>query len=121
MGENRAPDWRRMAAAARRRRAELGLRQEDVRDRMDAPIGIETIRRVEAGDQGGYRLTTLAAISRALEWPADMLERIAHGDTPGTDVDDRLSGLEARTAALEERFQELLRLVDERRRRRGQR
>lgn len=99
-----------MGAAVKRRRAELGLRQGDVIERMDPPVGIETLRRVEAGDQPNYRLTTLAAVARALDWQADVLERIAHGEDPPDDEVDpsRLEEIDLRLTRLEGQVDELL-------------
>lgn len=92
-----------MGTAAKRRRAELGLTQAELLDRMEPPLGIETLRRVEAGDQPNYRLTTLAAVSRALGWPANALEQIAHGENPPADELDprRLDQIEERLNRLE--------------------
>jgi transcriptional regulator with XRE-family HTH domain len=103
-----------MGSAVKRRRAALGLRQGDVIERMDPPVGIETLRRVEAGDQPNYRLTTLAAVARALNWPADMLERIAHGDDPPDEEIDpaRLDELDARLSRVEDRLVEILALLE---------
>lgn len=102
-----------MGDAAKRRRAALGLRQGDVIERMDPPVGIETLRRVEAGDQPNYRLTTLAAVARALDWPTDALERIAHGEDPPEDVDSaRLDELDARLSRVEDRLVEILALLE---------
>ncbi len=97
---SKEPDWLKMAEAVRNRRGELGLTQDEVVERMDPPIGIQTYRRVEAGDQPNYRPTTLAAVARALDWPSDMLTRLATGRSGKataahlTEIDRRLDSLE---------------------------
>lgn len=84
MAKERRPDWKRMGAAARRRRGELGFRQVDV---AREGLSVETIRRIEAGDQATYRTSTLAAYASRLGWPPDALETIARGGDPPTPVD----------------------------------
>lgn len=102
------PDWKAAADAAVARRAELGLTQEEVVARMgEGAVHIESLRRFERAERDVYRSTTLAAISKALDWPADTLRRIAHGEmettAPGdlATVNQRLDQLEAAMAALE--------------------
>lgn len=96
-----------MADAARQRRAELGWRQDDVVANVppDRAISIETVRRIEAGDQGSYRPNTLAAYSLAVNWPATRLWDIAHGRKASTDA---LTRLEERVGALEETVDSIL-------------
>lgn len=115
-----APNWKRMASAARRRRAELGLLQKDMPLRTQPRIGIETIRRIEAGDQDNYRATTLAAYSVALDWPPEKLEEIARDETWGwstampqvvRQIAERVGELEDRMLTQEEQVREILALL----------
>lgn len=76
MAAPRKPDWKAVGNAVIRRRAELGLKQEDVIARIDPPISVDTLRKVEGGGRTP-RLTTLAMISKALDWPHDALDRIS--------------------------------------------
>lgn len=101
-----------MGEEVKRRRGELRLGQKDLLARMDPPLGIETVRRVEAGDQRNYRLTTLAAVSVALDWPPDALERIAYGEDPPAGA-SRLDNLEARLADVELKVDEILVLLED--------
>lgn len=100
----RKPNWRRMGQQAELRRAELGLTQDELIEQMSEHqrIGIETLRRVEAGDQQSYRSTTLAALSIALGWEADRLWHIAHNAQPAGD-DARFTAIENRLARIEEK------------------
>lgn len=101
MATARKPDWKAVGAAVVRRRAELGLRQEDVVARIVPPISIDTLRKIEGG-QRAPRLTTLALVSRALDWPHDALDRISRhlppDDAPPVaeldQIKDRLDRLE---------------------------
>lgn len=74
-------DWKAASDAAGARRAELGLTQEQVIERMDPAfaINIDAYRRFERNEQSSYRRTTLAAISVALGWESDTLYGVAHG------------------------------------------
>lgn len=73
-------DWKAAGDAAAARRAELGITQETVIERMgDEGVSVETYRQFEAGVPKRYRRTTLAAASKALGWPADQLYSIAAG------------------------------------------
>lgn len=109
------PNWARMADAARNRRAELGWRQDDVVDHADPDhgISIDTVRRVEAGDQISYRRQTLAAYSKAVAWPPSALWDIAHGADPPGATADELAEFRRRLDAIEAQVDEILRALRE--------
>lgn len=111
MGQKKKPDWRRMGEAARQRRAILGLTQQELVGQIDPPLNIDTVVKVEGGKRPNYRLTTLAAISRALDWPSDALWRIAQGE----DVfgPEREAAIEERVTRLESAFGRLIETVDQ--------
>lgn len=98
------PDWTRMGQAAKRRRGELGVTQEQL---VRPGLAIQTIRQIEKGKPDGvaFRPNTLATMSAALRWPADALERIAQGEAPPTPVPveltDRVDALEANVRAIQ--------------------
>lgn len=109
------PDWERMGQAAKRRRGELGLTQEQL---VRQGLAIQTIRQIEKGKPDGvaFRPNTLATMSAALRWPADALERIASGGEPPApvplEVTDRLDALEADVRSLRDgqaEFESMLR------------
>lgn len=94
-------DWKRMGAAVRARREALRLTQDQAAAR--ASVGVTTWRQVELGNQQRYRGLTLAAVSQALDWPADACARIAEGEDvdqlmdeqPGDDAGESPSGVPA--------------------------
>lgn len=97
------PDWTKAAEAAKERRAELGITQDEVVGRMpvDVRIDVETYRRFERHEKKSYRRTTLALISQALDWPPDTLWNVAFGGatpTPNPEMDE----LRERVRRLEE-------------------
>jgi transcriptional regulator with XRE-family HTH domain len=98
-----------MAETAKLRRAELGLTQEQLIERMpeDRRIGVETLRRVEAGDQEGYRPGTLTLLSIALEQEPRWLWDIAHG-AASPELAKRVDDLDVRLSHLEESVDSLL-------------
>lgn len=102
-----ALNWAAVSEAVRARRAQLGLTQQEVIDRMDeARCEIEALRRVERNDQPSYRRGTLAAISTALGWPAAALWDIACGkpapasEEAATEMLSRIERLEAQVDRL---------------------
>lgn len=99
------PDWAAATAAAGQRRAELGLSQAEVVARMPdgASIDVETYRRFERNEKGGYRRTTLALISQALGWPPQTLWNVAHGIS-ATEHWVELDQIKERLARLEQAF-----------------
>lgn len=69
--------WERAARAVRRRRAELGLRQDDVA--AAGRVSISTVSGIERAARANYRMSKLAAVSRGLQWPPDAIEGIVTG------------------------------------------
>lgn len=109
------PDWKRMGQAAKQRRGELHLRQDEL---VQPGLSIQTVRLIEKGepDSKGFRPNTLATMSSALQWPRDALERIANGEpapeSRGVDLEQRMDAVEADLKELRsdvEEFRELLR------------
>lgn len=99
-----------MGQAAKLRRGALGLTQEELIEKMPEHqrIGIETLRRVEAGSRSTYHPGTLAAVSVALDWPADALWNEAHGEENAGAVHARLDEIDTRLSRVEETVDELL-------------
>ncbi|MCC5953442.1 MAG: helix-turn-helix transcriptional regulator [Acidimicrobiia bacterium] len=86
------------------RRTELGFTQRKVVDRVADQLGTEAIseptyRAVETGRTNASALT-LSAVSRALDWPPDALERIRDGAPPPNAADAASAGDEIQIAAL---------------------
>src|SRR3954466_15674345 len=73
-------DWQRLAQYAMRRRAELGLTQVEVAQR--GPLSLDRVQSLEGAKRDKYRLGTLLALERALEWEADSIEAILAGGVP---------------------------------------
>lgn len=95
-------DFGRAAAAALARRTELGLTQLAVGERLsaaDASVNVDTYRRFERHNHTSYRRTTLAAISRALEWPPSALYDIACGKEAPAEP-DRLDAITAEVSRI---------------------
>jgi len=74
-------DWKRLAAYATRRRAELGLTQIEVAQR--GPLSLDRVQSIEGAKRSSYRLATLLALERALEWERGSVERVLAGGEPG--------------------------------------
>lgn len=72
--------WRRLADTVVRRRAELNLTQADVAQR--GQISIDRVQNIEGAKRTTYRLGTLAALERALEWAPGSVQAILDGDDP---------------------------------------
>lgn len=77
-----AKDWRRLADLAARRRAELRLTQADVAQR--GPLSLDRVQAIEGAKKKSYRLSTLAALERALEWAPGSVDSILVGGEPLT-------------------------------------
>ncbi len=75
-------DWQRLAQYAMRRRAELGLTQLEVAQR--GPLSLDRVQSVEGAKRDKYRLGTLLALERALQWEAGSVEAILAGGVPAT-------------------------------------
>lgn len=64
----------------KRRMTALALKQKRLADQSG--VSVITLRELQTGVVRDRQPSTLAAISRALQWPADALERIAEGEDP---------------------------------------
>lgn len=73
-------DWQRLAQYAMRRRAELGLTQLEVAQR--GPLSLDRVQSVEGAKRDKYRLGTLLAIERSLQWEAGSVEAVLAGGMP---------------------------------------
>lgn len=74
-------DWQALARASVRRRAELGLTQEQAGQQNDE-ISSATIRIIEAAGKDSYSARTLIGLAKALRWPLDGPELILQGTDP---------------------------------------
>lgn len=104
-------DWQRVALAVKRRRIQRGFRtQKDALAEPGAP-GSTVWSQLERGELTSPRATTLAAVEKILDWPFGALEMIARGGDPPqdtrTDIDERVSRLEAKMTELIDEVQEL--------------
>lgn len=97
-----------IAEAIDRRRRELRLTLTEVRDR--AGISQSQVSLMANAKGTGYRAETLAAVSQALSWPSDMLQRIGEGETYPDDLseDDKFEVIIQRLARTEENFSQRL-------------
>jgi hypothetical protein len=83
--EVRVEDWDAVAAAINARMRELRMTQMEVAAKSS--VSIATIRELQHNTAPRRRNPrTLAAISTALRWPSDHLERVGRGDATGEDV-----------------------------------
>lgn len=73
-------DWRRLAEQAAHRRAELDLTQMEVAQR--GPLSLDRVQAIEGAKSAKYRLGTLLALERALEWAPGSVEQILRGGDP---------------------------------------
>lgn len=80
-------NWKLLAEHAARRRAELGLSQVDVAQR--GPLSLDRVQSIEGAKRKGYRLGTLLALERALNWGAGSVEAILAGGEPNTHTPPR--------------------------------
>lgn len=102
-------NWKAAGDAAAARRAELGFTQEQVVERMGTEgVAVETYRQFEKGVPKAYRRTTLAAASKALDWPADRLYTIAAGTPP---THEEVNELRAEIGDLRQQMQDLRDMV----------
>lgn len=101
-GRHPAPlaDWRGLAAALNARMTDRRIGQQELADR--AGVSVATLRILQHG--GGERRVqnaTLAAVSRALGWPADYLLSVllrrplpdAEDDPPGSTAPDMFAAI----------------------------
>jgi transcriptional regulator with XRE-family HTH domain len=74
-------DWDAVAAAIQNRLAETRMTQMDAASR--ARLSLTTVRELQHNiNPRRRRPQTLAAVSQALGWPPDYLQRVLHGDRP---------------------------------------
>jgi transcriptional regulator with XRE-family HTH domain len=80
-------DWDAVAEAIRNRLAETRMTQMDVASR--ARLSLTTIRELQHNlNPRRRRPQTLAAVSEALGWPPDYLDRVLRGDRPEPHADE---------------------------------
>jgi hypothetical protein len=83
----RASGWDCVAEAMRSRMAETRMTQMDVASR--ARLSLTTIRELQHNlNPRRRRPQTLAAVSEALGWPPDYLDRVLRGDRPEPHEDE---------------------------------
>src|SRR5437868_5535395 len=73
-------DWEYLGWAVRTRRLLLGLSQADVMA-AGGPSD-QTLRKLERGEPGIYRVRTMAALERVLKWAPGAIEAILKGGQP---------------------------------------
>lgn len=95
-------DWERVGYYVALRRGELGYkRQENAAEA--AEIGVTKWRQIEKGEGAISRPVIVSAVARALEWPVDMLRRIANGEDPplgDTSLKPRVDAIEKELAEI---------------------
>lgn len=80
-------DWDAVAQAISARLTDTRMTQMDVASR--AQVSLTTLRELQHNlNPRRRRPQTLTAISQALGWPADHLDRILHGDRPQSPADE---------------------------------
>jgi hypothetical protein len=103
-------DWAAVADAIKQRMAEIGLRQCELIDRSNvSPAVVREIQNNVVARKRGNR--TLHAISVALDWHPDHLAAVLDGQVPPrldesgrTEILTRLSAIERRLRAIDQRF-----------------
>lgn len=73
-------DWRRLADYVVRRRAQLGLTQSQLA--QAGPLSIDRVQSVEGAKRESYRISTLVALERALQWEPGSIDLILAGGSP---------------------------------------
>jgi transcriptional regulator with XRE-family HTH domain len=98
-------EWKRVAAAVRARRHELGINQASV-----AGVSASTWSKLENARQSSYKPFVLARVEQALHWSAGTIQAIRDGaadsDRTGSE------GSSSRLDAIERRLEELERIVE---------
>ncbi len=111
--------WLAVADAIKERRDEIGITQLEGVARAGGHVGASTWSHLERGDKNSYERAKLRAVSRALGWSADSIERVIAGQLPvETTETGQEQELVARLYRVEETLRELLRrfqLLEERR------
>lgn len=111
-------DWQAVAAALNERMAALRIGQQELAQRSG--VSVSTLRQVQHGAGRRVQNKTLAAISRALDWPEDHLTGVllragqhpAAGEPGGDDrVMSALHAIEQRLREVSDRLGELERAV----------
>jgi transcriptional regulator with XRE-family HTH domain len=111
--------WEAVAEAIKDRRDELGMTQAEGVIRAGGHVGSSTWSLLERGQKTSYERGKLRAVSRALGWSFDSIERMIGGQPPiDATESSREQELTARLYRVEETLRELLRrfqLLEERR------
>lgn len=102
-------NWKLLAERAVRRRAELGLSQVEVAQR--GPLSLDRLQNIEGAKRTRYRLSTLLALERALDWASGSVEAVLAGGEPT--VTDRSTGARGNDAEEEDQFAKMDRLYEE--------
>lgn len=104
-GEN----WAAVARAVRARMDQLSITQLELASK--AEVSLATVQELARGVARKRYGRTLAALSTALKWPADRIERIAAGEDvppdPEASVDDEINALRQELARISERLDRL--------------
>lgn len=102
--------WKDVGRVLRSRREQLGLAQHDLAARGGPSAA--TVRYAENGQAGPYRMTTILAFERALEWEPGSFMRTLEGGDPKTAKPEAPVN-DAVTAALARLEEGLKRLPDQ--------
>jgi transcriptional regulator with XRE-family HTH domain len=102
------PSWSAVAEAIRDRRAELGITQAEGIILAGGKVSASTWSHLERGDKQTYERGKLRAVSRALGWSTDSIERIAVGQEPIELSEGQEQELLQRLFRLEETVRDLL-------------
>lgn len=78
--------WKRVARAAKSRRLELGMTQQDAAEQ--AGLSLATWRLVESAGRDRYQELTQHGVCRALGWRHDAFDLLTDPDTDKLDLDD---------------------------------
>lgn len=102
-------DWRSVAEAINARMSELGMKQVELAERSG--LSVAAVRLLQKGKARNALPRTLAALSTALGWKADHLDRVASGtadnETGGPDVRDEIERLSDELADVKRRLEVL--------------
>ncbi len=97
-----------MAEHVARARNSLGLTHRELVESAGPGLSIAVLSKIENAAQESYKPRTIAALTRALGWPDDAIDRIRAGRPPNEPlvepdertIEERLDALEAELAAL---------------------
>lgn len=104
-------DWKRVGDLVRQRRLELGLTIEEALDRATPKISRSVWSNLERGAQESYAEISLAGICSALQWSADSISKLLHGDPPTEFVRNEPASIDHRLTDIEREIFELKQLV----------